>query len=188
MEQAMYRDNLEALRQRIRELNHALAELPPEPPAEPIPWERIKSIVICLGMGLFFLGAGIDRVFEASQMRAQFRAHQAAVSSALYRPAATVAPTQLSARVVAGGVGDCTISLTPPCHATIACNGGKILYRGSGTCAGGRYLDPADSWLDGTPQCAIDLDRKRAMVREIECHRSGRDRFAKRWQVDLELE
>jgi hypothetical protein len=186
----MYRENLEALRQRVRELDRALAALPQPatPPRTPFPWKRLRIMASCLAIGLLFLAAGIDRIVDASQQRERVRAHYAAVTRPLHRPTAAPAPALLFARVTSGGAGDCTIAIGGPCHATIACNGGQILYRGSGTCAGDRYVDPADSWLDGTPQCAIDLQQKRALVREIEPHRYWRDHYATRWQVELELQ
>jgi hypothetical protein len=179
----MYRDNLEALRQRSHELDRELAALPPPERFSRLAW---AAAVAWLAIGLLALVPSAARLARASRELKTFRAHEAAVHDALAQPAGT---DELAWSVAHTGDGrTCAIRLTRPCNAHIVCNDGEVLYQGAGTCGDGRYVDPADSWLDGTPICVIDFARKRALVRDVKCHRdSHEDFYDDKWRVDLEL-
>lgn len=179
----MYRDNLEALRQRVRDLDRSLAAHPaPLPPTKlPFPWKRLRTMVTWLAAGWLLLVLGFARDVENARLLHDYQALQAHMR---LRPQAPTALQLLTAHRTSGG--ECLIMLSPPCRASITCSG-TLIYQGSGTCRDGRYVDPADSWLDGTPQCVVDLGRKRVMVRDISCHRRSGDDYPTLWQVDLEL-
>jgi hypothetical protein len=170
----MYRDNLEALRQRSHELDRELAALPPPPPREPTAWKLRASALTWLALGVLGLWVGIERLSQQSRGLDAQRAQEAAMRAVLARATAPAEPSSSEAHTTSGRA--CSIIVKPPCRAEIVCEGG-VLYQGAGTCSDGRYVDPADSWLDGTPICVIDFGRKRAMVRDVRCHRRFRDDF-----------
>jgi hypothetical protein len=184
----MYRDNLEALRQRSGELDRALAELPPRPTTAQFPAWYGKAMALSALFGAIFLIAGLDDLAGAKRMTVAHQAQQAAMRQIA---APSPAPEQwVAASIVSGrnAGARCAVLVSAPCRANIVCDG-IILYHGAGTCAGDRYLDPADSMLDDTPQCVIDFARKRAVVRELECHRRFHsDHYQPAWESVLELQ
>jgi hypothetical protein len=186
----MYRDNLEALRQRSRELDRALMKLPSRPrPVRRLPEWRFKVIGFSLLVGGLVLALGLSSVGDAARMRASHQAQLAQMRRALTTPEPAT-ETWAAARVVSGrnAGAHCAVMVSPPCRANIICDG-IVMYHGAGTCPEGRYLDPADSMLDDTPQCAIDFAGKKAVVREIACHRRFHGtHYEQSWQAELELQ
>jgi hypothetical protein len=177
----MYRDELEALREQLGDLDRRLARARacrPPPPPRIVPWKRL---IIALAGALVLAegAAGHRRAAERAE------AHAALVA----QMSRTVLARDLDGLRTWTGSSfrdRCTINLRPPCRAQIIC-GSRQLYDGTGACGPDGFVDRGDSWLDGTPQCHIDLPRKRAVVRNVALDGSD-DGYRTRGEVVVVIE
>lgn len=184
-----YRDSLDALRARLAGIERAIAEKRAAEPrtapsSEKRHWRRLSFFastvaLAVLGVSLYHLQAEYREL-----LRYQARVNQPAPLAAPAKPRRWRAHVFTSDVAHLADGAECSVAIDAPCTATVSC--GTFGYRGRGTCSGdGGFVDRADSDLDGSPECEIDVRAGRVLLRELAPDAmSGHGR---RWFADLEL-